>query len=421
MVLTCSFARLFATVGPCPCVRACVRACMRAGFANDTAACWVQLLDRVQSQLQMWRLVVDRDFHADEDPMDTNTYTTFTKERSELLIEEKTDTWINVHDLCHWLPDNRSFIWASERSGYRHLELVVFPPPAKTPVASLTSPTALLSPTLRSRSASLSFGPSNSTSPLLAGAGGALASPTLSGGRASISLASPSALGSVLSASPNTAHPFAAAAAAASAPFSEGCTRHVLTSGAWQVDKNDVWVHPDAKLVFFVGFADTHLQRHLYYVSYDAPHLQRPQVPKRLSMLSLHHLVAVDPQLGLWASTASALNAPPHTTVFDLGVSRLVDILPRTPLTLTPTATPAMPAFALSSPASTAAITAAATAEATSMTSPDSASGPAVVQLGHSDATFSAPSFTPIRPELFEVPTPDGGQPLQAMMFGAWI
>ena len=39
-----------------------------------------------------------------------------------LLLRETSDVWINLHDDLRFLPDG-SFVWSSERSGYRHLEL----------------------------------------------------------------------------------------------------------------------------------------------------------------------------------------------------------------------------------------------------------------------------------------------------------
>ncbi len=39
----------------------------------------------------------------------------------ELLLRETSDVWINLHDDLRFLPDG-SFVWASERSGFRHLE-----------------------------------------------------------------------------------------------------------------------------------------------------------------------------------------------------------------------------------------------------------------------------------------------------------
>ncbi len=42
----------------------------------------------------------------------------------KLLIEESSETWINLHDLFYTFKQTpRQFLWASERTGYMHLEL----------------------------------------------------------------------------------------------------------------------------------------------------------------------------------------------------------------------------------------------------------------------------------------------------------
>jgi dipeptidyl-peptidase-4 len=42
---------------------------------------------------------------------------------SKVILSESSDTWINLHDDLTLLPDGKSFVWSSERSGYAHLEL----------------------------------------------------------------------------------------------------------------------------------------------------------------------------------------------------------------------------------------------------------------------------------------------------------
>ncbi|MGK7295920.1 MAG: S9 family peptidase [Candidatus Wenzhouxiangella sp. M2_3B_020] len=39
------------------------------------------------------------------------------------LIEERSETWINLHDDLHFLEGMDAFVWSSERSGHRHLYL----------------------------------------------------------------------------------------------------------------------------------------------------------------------------------------------------------------------------------------------------------------------------------------------------------
>jgi dipeptidyl-peptidase-4 len=39
------------------------------------------------------------------------------------LLEEKSNTWVNLNEDLHFLDDNKHFIWASEKDGYKHLYL----------------------------------------------------------------------------------------------------------------------------------------------------------------------------------------------------------------------------------------------------------------------------------------------------------
>lgn len=41
----------------------------------------------------------------------------------QVLISETSDSWINLHDDLLFLDDDKHFVWASERSGYKHLYL----------------------------------------------------------------------------------------------------------------------------------------------------------------------------------------------------------------------------------------------------------------------------------------------------------
>ena len=45
---------------------------------------------------------------------------------SRTLLTEQRDTWVELHDDLHFLPRNRQFIWASQRSGHRHLYLYTY-------------------------------------------------------------------------------------------------------------------------------------------------------------------------------------------------------------------------------------------------------------------------------------------------------
>jgi len=43
------------------------------------------------------------------------------KRRQKTLLTEQSDNWLNLHKDLVFLSDNKSFIWASERDGYKHL------------------------------------------------------------------------------------------------------------------------------------------------------------------------------------------------------------------------------------------------------------------------------------------------------------
>jgi dipeptidyl-peptidase-4 len=70
-------------------------------FDDGTLA--VQVLDRPQARLELLRV----------DPATGSTTS---------LVVEESDIWVNVHDCFRPLPDG-GFLWASERTGFRHLEV----------------------------------------------------------------------------------------------------------------------------------------------------------------------------------------------------------------------------------------------------------------------------------------------------------
>jgi dipeptidyl-peptidase-4 len=75
----------------------------RFGWLPDRQGVWFELLNRAQTRLELVRL-------------DTATGTATT-----LLVEED-PAWVNLNDDLRFFKDG-SFLWSSERSGYRHLYL----------------------------------------------------------------------------------------------------------------------------------------------------------------------------------------------------------------------------------------------------------------------------------------------------------
>lgn len=83
----------------------------RARWASS-GELYVQLQDRLQRRLELRRFSVGSDGSRLDAPVGAPV----------TVLVETSDTWINLHDMFRPLDDG-SFIWASERSGYLHLEL----------------------------------------------------------------------------------------------------------------------------------------------------------------------------------------------------------------------------------------------------------------------------------------------------------
>ncbi|KAJ3219259.1 dipeptidylpeptidase [Dinochytrium kinnereticum] len=103
-----------------------------------------------------------------------------------------------------------------------------------------------------------------------------------------------------------------------------------ITSGFWPVVDHQIWVDEAAKLVYFVGKADTPLEGHLYVSSYDErstaevimsdwdnassessspPHFRNY---KRLTKLGQSHLVTLNEPCTLFISNSSSVSERPH-------------------------------------------------------------------------------------------------------------
>jgi dipeptidyl-peptidase-4 len=76
----------------------------RVNWFPDSSALAVQRQPRDQKLLQLWRV-------------DANSGT------GRLLIEERSDTWVDLHDELTFLKQRPAFIWSSARSGHDHLYL----------------------------------------------------------------------------------------------------------------------------------------------------------------------------------------------------------------------------------------------------------------------------------------------------------
>ncbi|WP_127346778.1 S9 family peptidase [Pseudidiomarina mangrovi] len=76
----------------------------RVNWVTDSSRLSYQWQNRSQSELTLY-------LHA------------INAQRSQALLRESSDSWINLHDDLTFLADARHFIWSSERSGFKHLYL----------------------------------------------------------------------------------------------------------------------------------------------------------------------------------------------------------------------------------------------------------------------------------------------------------
>lgn len=89
---------------------------VRCGWVADSSMCWVQLLDRCQQRLAF---VIIRPEAFDD--ADNIVYQT--------VLEEYSDVWVNVSNILDFFPLHDTtvkFLWSSEHSGFRHIELVAY-------------------------------------------------------------------------------------------------------------------------------------------------------------------------------------------------------------------------------------------------------------------------------------------------------
>ncbi|XP_070537358.1 dipeptidyl peptidase 9-like isoform X2 [Ptychodera flava] len=166
---------------------------------------WAQLLSRNQQQIALVLIPLACFVPLDADLTSRND--TSTDRQIQVIYEEESDVWINVHDHLYFFPQTIeseiSFIWSSEKTGYRHLYYVTaslqpcnngFQDPAMETYDKQSS-------TLKSR---------------------------------------------ILK-----------------------C--QALTSGSSAVCCKEIWVDETRQLVYYVGLHDTPLEEHLYVVSYINP------------------------------------------------------------------------------------------------------------------------------------------------------
>ncbi|MFN0151638.1 MAG: S9 family peptidase [bacterium] len=77
----------------------------RVDWSPDSRALWVQTQPRSQKRLDLRRIDLE-------------------SRMSDVVLSEEDPDWVNLHDAFFVLKRGDRFLWASERSGHRHLEIV---------------------------------------------------------------------------------------------------------------------------------------------------------------------------------------------------------------------------------------------------------------------------------------------------------
>ncbi|XP_044779219.1 dipeptidyl peptidase 9 isoform X2 [Drosophila simulans] len=193
---------------------------VRVGWTPDAKYVWVQGLDRKQQRLDVILIPLDNFCESYSSQVSTPTDSigdhswrslySRTITPLQVIYTERSDSWINVHDMLHFLDlteTSVTFLWASEETGFRHLYLVT---------ASLLLSQANGQPDPGSVGAQPSFVEQSALQPRI-------------------------------------------------------LNKVALTSGEWEVLARNLWVDKANKLVYFVGLRDTPLEKHLYVVSLERP------------------------------------------------------------------------------------------------------------------------------------------------------
>lgn len=123
---------------------------LRAGWLPDGTAAWFQLIDRPQQRLALVKVPLEL-FQTDEEAVagaNDGSHSPDGDSQIEVLWEESTPLWINAHDCLRFVdpplfsakPQVLGFIFASERTGYRHLYHVAIHPGGRSHQRTSSNP-----------------------------------------------------------------------------------------------------------------------------------------------------------------------------------------------------------------------------------------------------------------------------------------
>ncbi|XP_041356250.1 dipeptidyl peptidase 9-like [Gigantopelta aegis] len=97
---------------------------VRVDWTPDAKFVYVQVLDRPQLQTAVY-LIPFENFLPVMSDVEMGSFDSSSYLPLQMIYKESSDIWINVHDIIHFFPQSRpdeiSFLWSSEKSGFRHL------------------------------------------------------------------------------------------------------------------------------------------------------------------------------------------------------------------------------------------------------------------------------------------------------------
>ncbi|KAI8129793.1 Dipeptidyl peptidase 8 [Lucilia cuprina] len=232
---------------------------VRVGWTPDSKYVWMEGMDRKQQRLDLLLIPLDNFCETYSSSTSSPSGSTDHSWKSpycrtvsplQVLNTQVSDTWINVHDLLHFLEitdTTVTFLWASEETGFRHIYLITSSLSAKTMNGCNEASTVPPNTNAFDSSQRLKF---HGTTNMADNHGDIIDAATL--------------------------HP-------------RIINKVALTSGEWEVLGRNLWVDKENQLVYFLGLRETPLEKHLYVVS-----LQRPEHIRQLTEPGYSYLVEFD-------------------------------------------------------------------------------------------------------------------------------
>lgn len=225
---------------------------VRVGWTPNGERIWAQLLNRRQQHLELILIPLQL-FVLIEQSYEMPINETDVIPAVQILLTENSDVWINIHDVLHFssqIDDNSvSFVWASEKAGFRHLFFITCDISSKSYHDDDDNVTDLV---------------------------------------------------------PNCVK-------------SNAVYEVQLTSGDWEVLDKQIWIDEHRQLVYFMGFKDTPLEKHLYVVS-----ISTPGVITRLTEIGFSHSVSMNSDRTMFVTVYSNIETTPASQVFRITHSNSV-------------------------------------------------------------------------------------------------